>query len=146
MLHDLEHASSCAFCSLLVSLSQCCLIGEGRDFKYGASTWQLEACPYLEATDCCSLLLAPTEILNLQNSWFKPGKIESSSRCYCYKFFFNSVLCVFSQGFLETTSLFYGYYEIDAALLRGVRYNFPLAYLLTTFAYLALSLVWIIKR
>ncbi|XP_068555014.1 transmembrane channel-like protein 7 isoform X1 [Anas acuta] len=49
-------------------------------------------------------------------------------------------------GFLETTSLFYGYYEIDAALLRGVRYNFPLAYLLTTFAYLALSLVWIIKR
>ncbi|XP_047916391.1 transmembrane channel-like protein 7 [Anser cygnoides] len=49
-------------------------------------------------------------------------------------------------GFLETTSLFYGYYTIDAALLSIVRYNFPLAYLLTTFAYLALSLVWIIKR
>ncbi|XP_035404907.1 transmembrane channel-like protein 7 isoform X3 [Cygnus atratus] len=49
-------------------------------------------------------------------------------------------------GFLETTSLFYGYYTIDAALLSIMRYNLPLAYLLTTFAYLALSLVWIIKR
>ncbi|KAF1626051.1 Transmembrane channel-like protein 7, partial [Eudyptes chrysocome] len=49
-------------------------------------------------------------------------------------------------GFLEVTSLFYGYYTIDAACLSILRYNLPLAYLLATFAYLALSLLWIIKR
>ncbi|KAM6244679.1 transmembrane channel-like protein 7 [Spheniscus humboldti] len=49
-------------------------------------------------------------------------------------------------GFLEVTSLFYGYYTIDAVWLSTLRYNLPLAYLLTTFAYLALSLLWIIKR
>ncbi|NXD09136.1 TMC7 protein, partial [Nothocercus nigrocapillus] len=49
-------------------------------------------------------------------------------------------------GFLEVTSLFYGYYTIDAAWISMFRYNLPLAYLLTTFAYLGLSLVWIIKR
>ncbi|NWW84103.1 TMC7 protein, partial [Rhynochetos jubatus] len=49
-------------------------------------------------------------------------------------------------GFLEVTSLFYGYYTIDAAQFSVLRYNLPLAYLLATFAYLALSLLWIIKR
>ncbi|XP_010182539.1 PREDICTED: transmembrane channel-like protein 7 [Mesitornis unicolor] len=49
-------------------------------------------------------------------------------------------------GFLEVTSLFYGYYTIDTAWLSIMRYNLPLAYLLATFAYLALSLLWIIKR
>ncbi|KAK2543991.1 transmembrane channel-like protein 7 [Columba livia] len=49
-------------------------------------------------------------------------------------------------GFLEVTSLFYGYYTIDAAWLSVLNYNLPLAYLLATFAYLALSLIWIIKR
>ncbi|NXA52290.1 TMC7 protein, partial [Nothocercus julius] len=49
-------------------------------------------------------------------------------------------------GFLEVTSLFYGYYTIDAAWISMFRYNLPLAYLLTTFAYLGLSLLWIIKR
>ncbi|NWV23665.1 TMC7 protein, partial [Origma solitaria] len=49
-------------------------------------------------------------------------------------------------GFLEVTSLFYGYYTIDAAWISIMRYNLPLAYLLATFAYLALSLIWIIKR
>ncbi|XP_064317866.1 transmembrane channel-like protein 7 [Phalacrocorax carbo] len=49
-------------------------------------------------------------------------------------------------GFLETTSLFYGYYTIDTVWLSILRYNLPLAYLLATFAYLALSLLWIIKR
>ncbi|NWI92669.1 TMC7 protein, partial [Pitta sordida] len=47
-------------------------------------------------------------------------------------------------GFLKVTSLFYGYYTIDT--VGWVRYNLPLAYLLATFAYLALSFVWIIKR
>ncbi|XP_065588642.1 transmembrane channel-like protein 7 [Cyrtonyx montezumae] len=49
-------------------------------------------------------------------------------------------------GFLEVTVLFYGYYTIDAAWLSVLRYNVPLAYLLVTFAYLGLSLLWIIKR
>ncbi|NWI41174.1 TMC7 protein, partial [Picathartes gymnocephalus] len=49
-------------------------------------------------------------------------------------------------GFLEVTSLFYGYYTIDAVWISIMRYNLPLAYLLATFAYLALSFLWIIKR
>ncbi|NXX44273.1 TMC7 protein, partial [Tricholaema leucomelas] len=49
-------------------------------------------------------------------------------------------------GILEVTVLFYGYYTIDAAWISMMRYNLPLAYLLATFAYLALSLLWIIIR
>ncbi|XP_035745129.1 transmembrane channel-like protein 7 isoform X2 [Egretta garzetta] len=49
-------------------------------------------------------------------------------------------------GFLEDTILFYGYYTIDAAWISILRYNLPLAYLLATFAYLGLSVLWIIKR
>uniref|UniRef100_A0A8C5U2F3 Transmembrane channel-like protein n=1 Tax=Malurus cyaneus samueli TaxID=2593467 RepID=A0A8C5U2F3_9PASS len=60
--------------------------------------------------------------------------------------FTNSISTSFSQGILEVTSLFYGYYTIDAIWISTMRYNLPLAYLLATFAYLALSLLWIIKR
>ncbi|XP_066416959.1 transmembrane channel-like protein 7 [Molothrus aeneus] len=49
-------------------------------------------------------------------------------------------------GFLEVTILFYGYYSIDAVWISIMKYNLPLAYLLATFAYLALCLLWIIKR
>ncbi|NWH76233.1 TMC7 protein, partial [Piaya cayana] len=49
-------------------------------------------------------------------------------------------------GFLEMTSLFYGYYTIDDMWFSILEYNLPLAYLLATFAYLAVSLLWIIKR
>ncbi|NXN87647.1 TMC7 protein, partial [Bombycilla garrulus] len=49
-------------------------------------------------------------------------------------------------GFLEVTILFYGYYSIDAVWISIMRYNLPLAYLLATFAYLALSFLWVIKR
>ncbi|NXD03177.1 TMC7 protein, partial [Certhia familiaris] len=49
-------------------------------------------------------------------------------------------------GFLEVTSLFYGYYTRDTVSNGIMRYNLPLAYLLATFAYLALSFLWIIKR
>ncbi|KFV47520.1 Transmembrane channel-like 7, partial [Tyto alba] len=49
-------------------------------------------------------------------------------------------------GFLEVTSLFYGYYTIDAVWLGVLKYDLSLAYLLSTFAYLALSLLWIITR
>ncbi|XP_064376395.1 transmembrane channel-like protein 7 [Dromaius novaehollandiae] len=62
---------------------------------------------------------------------------------YFYTFFKDLLT---GTGFLEMTSLFYGYYTIDVAWISIFRYNLPLAYLLTTFAYLALSLLWIIKR
>ncbi|CAM5086883.1 unnamed protein product [Natator depressus] len=49
-------------------------------------------------------------------------------------------------GFLEMTSLFYGYYTIDMVQLKVIKYNVPLAYLLTTLVCLSLSLIWIVKR
>uniref|UniRef100_W5MJ44 Transmembrane channel-like protein n=1 Tax=Lepisosteus oculatus TaxID=7918 RepID=W5MJ44_LEPOC len=49
-------------------------------------------------------------------------------------------------GFLEQTYLFYGYYNVDLVRFSRFTYNVPLAYLLATFAYLFLSLVWIVKR
>ncbi|PKU38604.1 transmembrane channelhypothetical protein [Limosa lapponica baueri] len=62
-------------------------------------------------------------------------------------YFYNYLKDLLSgTGFLEMTSLFYGYYTIDAAWISIMRYNLPLAYLLTTVAYLALSLIWIITR
>lgn len=50
------------------------------------------------------------------------------------------------QGFLEDTYLFYGHYTIDGVKFQNFTYDLPLAYLLSTIAYLALSLVWIVKR
>uniref|UniRef100_A0A452HUV5 Transmembrane channel-like protein n=1 Tax=Gopherus agassizii TaxID=38772 RepID=A0A452HUV5_9SAUR len=50
------------------------------------------------------------------------------------------------KGFLEMTSLFYGYYRIDMVHFSAIKYNLPLAYLLTTLVYLSLSLIWIVKR
>ncbi|XP_017389759.2 transmembrane channel-like protein 7 [Cebus imitator] len=50
------------------------------------------------------------------------------------------------SGFLEETSLFYGHYSIDGMKFQNFTYDLPLAYLLSTIAYLALSLLWIVKR
>uniref|UniRef100_A0A2K5Q2G6 Transmembrane channel-like protein n=1 Tax=Cebus imitator TaxID=2715852 RepID=A0A2K5Q2G6_CEBIM len=50
------------------------------------------------------------------------------------------------EGFLEETSLFYGHYSIDGMKFQNFTYDLPLAYLLSTIAYLALSLLWIVKR
>ncbi|NWV95876.1 TMC7 protein, partial [Machaerirhynchus nigripectus] len=62
-------------------------------------------------------------------------------------YFYAYIKDLFSgTGFLEVTSLFYGYYTVDAVQISIMRYNLPLAYLLTTFAYLALSFLWIMKR
>ncbi|NWI58412.1 TMC7 protein, partial [Calyptomena viridis] len=62
-------------------------------------------------------------------------------------YFFTYLKDLFSgTGFLEVTRLFYGYYTVDTVWISIMRYNLPLAYLLATIAYLALSLVWIIKR
>ncbi|KAF1442874.1 Transmembrane channel-like protein 7, partial [Pygoscelis papua] len=92
-------------------------------------------------------------IFNSSFAKIPPKNIEA--HCTVYKPSGNMGLVYFytylkdllsGTGFLEVTSLFYGYYTIDAAWLSILRYNLPLAYLLATFAYLALSLLWIIKR
>ncbi|XP_060138975.1 transmembrane channel-like protein 7 isoform X3 [Zootoca vivipara] len=49
-------------------------------------------------------------------------------------------------GFLEMTGLFYGYYTVDTIYFGLLKYHAPLAYLLTTLAYLSLSFLWIVKR
>ncbi|NXU49485.1 TMC7 protein, partial [Turnix velox] len=72
---------------------------------------------------------------------YEPGDNKGLTYFYTY---FKDLLS--GTGFLEVTALFYGYYTIDAAWISILRYNLPLAYLLATFAYLALSLIWIIKR
>ncbi|XP_053897814.1 transmembrane channel-like protein 7 [Malaclemys terrapin pileata] len=62
-------------------------------------------------------------------------------------YFYTYIIDLLSgTGFLEMTSLFYGYYRIDTVLFNDIRYNVPLAYLLTTLVYLSLSLLWIVKR
>ncbi|NWU91796.1 TMC7 protein, partial [Upupa epops] len=92
-------------------------------------------------------------IFNSTFTKIPPKKIDS--HCTVYEpsgnkglvYFYTYIKDLFSgSGFLEMTSLFYGYYTIDAAWISIMRYNLPLAYLLTTFAYLAVSLFWIIKR
>ncbi|KAM9222813.1 LOW QUALITY PROTEIN: transmembrane channel-like protein 7 [Leptosomus discolor] len=72
---------------------------------------------------------------------YEPGDDKGLVSFYTY---FKDLLS--GTGFLEVTVLFYGYYTMDAAWFDVLRYNLPLAYLLATFAYLALSLLWIVKR
>nr|XP_033818793.1 transmembrane channel-like protein 7 isoform X2 [Geotrypetes seraphini] len=62
---------------------------------------------------------------------------------YFHKYIFDLLS---GTGFLEWTYLFYGYYTVEAINFKDHRYNIPLAYLLVTFAYLILSLLWIVKR
>ncbi|NXU02451.1 TMC7 protein, partial [Buphagus erythrorhynchus] len=92
-------------------------------------------------------------IFNSTIAYISPNNIEDI--CTIYEPSGNKGLVYFytylkdllsGTGFLEVTSLFYGYYTIDAVWISVMRYNLPLAYLLATFAYLALSFLWIIKR
>ncbi|KAG8145583.1 putative Transmembrane channel-like protein [Naja naja] len=57
-----------------------------------------------------------------------------------------TALVKYGVGFLEMTSLFYGYYSVENVPLGLLDYHVPLAYLLITLAYLSMSFVWIIKR
>ncbi|NWW73663.1 TMC7 protein, partial [Climacteris rufus] len=92
-------------------------------------------------------------ILNNTIANISPKNIEDA--CTIYEpsdnkglvYFYTYIQDLFSgTGVLEVTSLFYGYYTIDAVWISIMRYNLPFAYLLATFAYLALSLLWIIER
>ncbi|NXK48619.1 TMC7 protein, partial [Chauna torquata] len=105
-----------------------------------------------------SFVTLPTVISKygiFNSSFVKISPKSTESQCTSYTPSGNKGLVYFytylkdlltGTGFLEVTSLFYGYYTIDTAWFSIVGYNLPLAYLLTTFAYLALSLLWIIKR
>ncbi|NXS35346.1 TMC7 protein, partial [Pomatostomus ruficeps] len=99
------------------------------------------------------IIISKYEIFNSTIAYISPKKIDDN--CTIYEPSGNKGLVYFytylkdllsGTGFLEVTSLFYGYYTIDAVWISLMRYNLPLAYLLATFAYLAISLVWIIKR
>ncbi|NWR46394.1 TMC7 protein, partial [Regulus satrapa] len=92
-------------------------------------------------------------ILNSTIAYVSPNNIEDI--CTIYEPSGNEGLVYFytylkdllsGTGFLEVTSLFYGYYTIDDVWISFMRYNLPLAYLLATFAYLALSFLWLVKR
>uniref|UniRef100_K7F8K9 Transmembrane channel-like protein n=1 Tax=Pelodiscus sinensis TaxID=13735 RepID=K7F8K9_PELSI len=82
-----------------------------------------------------------------------PKNIEPKCTIYTIKgtkglvYFYSYIIDLLSgTGFLEMTSLFYGHYAIDMVQFSGIKYNVPLAYLLTTLVYLSLSLIWIVKR
>uniref|UniRef100_G1LWX9 Transmembrane channel-like protein n=1 Tax=Ailuropoda melanoleuca TaxID=9646 RepID=G1LWX9_AILME len=92
---------------------------------------------------------------NITNSIFVliPSK-DTDVQCTIYPistsgliYFYSYVIDLLSgTGFLEETCLFYGHYTIDGVKFQNFTYDLPLAYLLSTIAYLALSLLWIVKR
>ncbi|XP_070940288.1 transmembrane channel-like protein 7 isoform X3 [Macaca nemestrina] len=69
--------------------------------------------------------------------------VSSSGLIYFYSYIIDLLS---GTGFLEETSLFYGHYTIDGVKFQNFTYDLPLAYLISTIAYLALSLLWIVKR
>ncbi|XP_013373463.1 PREDICTED: transmembrane channel-like protein 7 isoform X3 [Chinchilla lanigera] len=69
--------------------------------------------------------------------------VSSSGLVYFYSYIIDLLS---GTGFLEETSLFYGHYTIDGIKFQNFTYDLPLAYLISTIAYLALSLLWIVKR
>ncbi|XP_029805300.1 transmembrane channel-like protein 7 isoform X3 [Suricata suricatta] len=92
---------------------------------------------------------------NITNSTFVliPSK-DTDVQCTVYPlsssgliYFYSYIIDLLSgTGFLEETCLFYGHYTIDGVKFQNFTYDLPLAYLLSTIAYLALSLLWIVKR
>ncbi|NWI75266.1 TMC7 protein, partial [Dryoscopus gambensis] len=99
------------------------------------------------------IIISKYGIFNSTIAYIPPKNIEGN--CTIYEpsdneglvYFYTYLKDLFSgTGFLEVTSLFYGYYTVDAVWISITKYNLPLAYLLATFAYLTLSFVWIMKR
>uniref|UniRef100_H0VHH9 Transmembrane channel-like protein n=1 Tax=Cavia porcellus TaxID=10141 RepID=H0VHH9_CAVPO len=69
-----------------------------------------------------------------------PG--SSSGLIYFYSYIIDLLS---GTGFLEETYLFYGHYTIYGIKFKNFTYDLPLAYLISTISYLALSLLWIVK-
>uniref|UniRef100_A0A8C5VKB3 Transmembrane channel-like protein n=1 Tax=Microcebus murinus TaxID=30608 RepID=A0A8C5VKB3_MICMU len=87
-----------------------------------------------------SFVLIPLKDMDIQCTAYP---ISSSGLIYFYSYIIDLLS---GTGFLEGTSLFYGHYTIDGVKFQNFTYDLPLAYLLSTIAYLALSLLWIVKR
>ncbi|XP_075384453.1 transmembrane channel-like protein 7 [Tenrec ecaudatus] len=87
-----------------------------------------------------SFMFIPAKDINIQCTVYP---ISSSGLVYFYSYIIDLLS---GTGFLEDTSLFYGHYTIDGVKFQNFTYDLPLAYLVSTIAYLALSLLWIVKR
>ncbi|ELK35987.1 Transmembrane channel-like protein 7 [Myotis davidii] len=87
-----------------------------------------------------SFVLIPAKDIDIQCTVYP---ISSSGLIYFYSYIIDLLS---GTGFLEETCLFYGHYTIDGVKFQNFTYDLPLAYLLSTIAYLALSLLWIVKR
>ncbi|ELW67696.1 Transmembrane channel-like protein 7 [Tupaia chinensis] len=87
-----------------------------------------------------TFVLIPLKDMDIQCTVYP---ISSSGLIYFYSYIIDLLS---GTGFLEETSLFYGHYTIDGVKFQNFTYDLPLAYLLSTIAYLALSLLWIVKR
>ncbi|CAN9509957.1 unnamed protein product [Ophioblennius macclurei] len=95
------------------------------------------------------IIIAPSASGNItynQNDGSECSKYPSSARRGLVIFHEHITDLLSGGGFLEQTYLFYGHYRADKILFPKVTYNLALAYLLTTVAYLFLSLIWIVKR
>ncbi|XP_063790476.1 transmembrane channel-like protein 7 isoform X2 [Pseudophryne corroboree] len=81
-----------------------------------------------------------------------PSSLESECTVYSpttqgLVYFYNNIIDLLSgTGFLELTYLFYGYYTVDLVTIYIFHYSLPLAYIMVTFVYLFLSIIWIVKR
>ncbi|XP_072916646.1 transmembrane channel-like protein 7 [Hemitrygon akajei] len=98
------------------------------------------------------MIISVQEVLNITRTQVSSsGRVEE---CTKYEgsnpglilFYSHMIDLLSGAGFLEKTYLFYGFYETDELHSNYFHYNVPLAYLLTTFAYILLSLFWIVKR
>ncbi|XP_021086086.1 transmembrane channel-like protein 7 isoform X2 [Mesocricetus auratus] len=87
-----------------------------------------------------TFVLIPFKDMDIQCTVYP---ISSSGLIYFYSYIIDLLS---GTGFLEETSLFYGHYTIDGVKFQNFTYDLPLAYLISTIAYLALSLLWIVKR
>ncbi|XP_063171182.1 transmembrane channel-like protein 7 [Candoia aspera] len=103
-----------------------------------------------------SFITLPTALFKYKvvNGSYVKVPLETEPECTVYAssntkglvYFYSYITDLLSgTGFLEMTSLFYGYYTVDNVYLGLLEYHVPLAYLLITLAYLSLSFVWIIK-
>ncbi|XP_055994879.1 transmembrane channel-like protein 7 [Sorex fumeus] len=87
-----------------------------------------------------SFVLIPSKDVDAQCRVYP---LSSSGLIYFYSYIIDLLS---GTGFLEDTSLFYGHYTIDRVRFQNFTYDLSLAYLLSTIAYLGLSLLWIVKR
>ncbi|XP_001376682.2 transmembrane channel-like protein 7 [Monodelphis domestica] len=87
-----------------------------------------------------TFLIIPSSEIDLR---CKVYTMNSTGLIYFYTYMIDLLS---GTGFLEWTSLFYGHYTVDGIKFKTFTYDLPLAYLLSTIAYMSLSLLWIVKR